>query len=149
MEPQKLQALELLLLGKSNSTVARALEVDRSTIARWRQEPDFSELYQSQKSELQSEVKERLSLLTNQAIDVFQGALEAKDTKVAMKLLERFDKQQEKVTTRDSLPHLEINMIQSPAVPMLTIDDVIAHNKNLPQPDPELLELSERLRKEM
>ena len=149
MEPQKLQALELLLLGKSNSTVARALEVDRSTIARWRQEPDFSELYQSQKSELQSEVKERLSLLTNQAIDVFQGALEAKDTKVAMQLLERFDKQQEKVTTRDSLPHLEINLIQRPAVPMLTIDDVIAHNKNLPQPDPELLELSERLRKEM
>lgn len=149
MEPQKLKALELLLLGKSNSAVARALGVDRSTIARWRQEPEFIEKYEAQKSELQSEVKERVSLLMNLALDVCQGALEAKDTKVAMKLLERFDKQQEKVTTRDSLPHLAINLIQRPAIPMLTIDDVIAHNKNLPQPDPELLELPERLRNEM
>jgi transposase len=149
LEPQKLQALELLLLGKSNSAVARALEVDRSTIARWRQEPEFAELYQSQKSELQTEVKERLSLLMNEAIDVCQGALEAQDTKVAMKILERFDKQQEKEEDKDSLPRLIVNLVENPPMPIMTLDEMIAYNKSLPGPDPEFIELSERIRQKM
>ena len=149
MEPQKLKALELLVLGKSKSAVARTLEVDRSTIARWRQEPEFNQMYQEQSADIRSEVRERLSLLMNQALDVCQKALEEQDVKVALKLLERFDRQQEREEDRDSLPQIAINLIQRPATPLLTIDDVIAHNKNLPRPDPELIGLSERLRKEL
>ena len=146
MEPQKLKALELLLLGKSNSAVARALEVDRSTIARWRQESEFAEIYQAQKSELQSEVKERLGLLMNQALDVCEKALEEQDIKVALKLLERFDRQQEKEEDKDSLPRLIVNIVDNPPMPIMTLDEMIAYNKSLPGPDPEFIELSERIR---
>ncbi len=91
MKPKQFRAIELILQGKPDTAIARELEVDRSTIARWRNSEEFRfELNQAREA-MQEAFKERLFFLVQQSIRVCEDALKSGDTRVALALIKRFD----------------------------------------------------------
>ncbi len=91
MKPKQFRAIELILQGKPDTAIARELEVDRSTIARWRNSEEFRfELNQAREA-MQEAFKERLFFLVQESICVCEDALKSGDTRVALALIKRFD----------------------------------------------------------
>jgi hypothetical protein len=73
-EPQK-AAIEFLLLGKSLSATARAIQIDRRTLYNWRQEELFQEVLEERRRELWSDAAGRLAALVHPSLDVMEQHL--------------------------------------------------------------------------
>ena|SRR5947207_2993667 len=74
-EKQK-AAVELMLLGKSMTAIAKEVEIDRGTLYRWRQDEDFQEALEQRRRELWSVAADRLAGLVHPSLDVLEQHLE-------------------------------------------------------------------------
>jgi hypothetical protein len=81
-------AIDLLILGHTDHTVAAQTGVTRETICRWRNENPYfmAELNQRRKAMWQS-AHERIRGLVGKAIDIVEKALNADDVKAAFTVL--------------------------------------------------------------
>jgi hypothetical protein len=78
-------AIEHLLQGKSDRSVAEAVGVSRQTVWEWRnRDPLFIAELNRQRVELWSEARDRLKSLANRALDVIEIQLGSDDPKVAL-----------------------------------------------------------------
>ena len=147
LKPNQIKALELILLGLSDHAVAGKIGMDRSTIARWRKEEEFSLELAMRLKELKMGMNEKLLFLANKSLLVCEEALGKGNTKVALALIRRFDVLNEKDNESNfQLPQIHVTLKQAEHNYTLDIDDIIAHNKALPEPDKDLIELGKELR---
>lgn len=75
LNEKQLAAIELLVAGKSYSAAAKAINIDRSTLFRWRQDELFQEVLRERHEELWSEATQRLRGLVHPSLDVLEQHL--------------------------------------------------------------------------
>ena len=75
LNEKQLVAIEMLILGKSVSSTARDLQIDRSTLFRWRQEAHFSEYLTQRRQQVWNEANDRLRAMVNRSLDVMEEHL--------------------------------------------------------------------------
>ena len=68
-------AIELLVVGKSYSAAAKAINIDRSTLFRWRQDELFHQALEERHQELWSEATQRLRGLVHPSLDILEQDL--------------------------------------------------------------------------
>ncbi len=76
LNEKQLSAIELLAAGKSYSTTAKLIEVDRSTLFRWRQDVEFQDRVQARIQSLWGEASERLKSMVEPSLEVLAQHLE-------------------------------------------------------------------------
>ena len=82
---QQMNAIGLIMEGKSDRAVAEAVGVTRQTVNEWRnRDIIFIAALNKERIELWTEARERLKSLTGQAVDVLGRQLESSDPKVAL-----------------------------------------------------------------
>jgi Helix-turn-helix of insertion element transposase len=84
---QQLQAIELMVAGGRPGVVARQVDVDRATLWRWRQLPEFQAHLKRVRAELHGARVDRVWTLMDKAYDVVDEHLEEGDSQVALRLL--------------------------------------------------------------
>lgn len=83
-QPQ-MNALALIMEGKSDRVVAESIGVSRQTVNEWRnRDVIFIAALNKERVELWTEARERLKSLTGQAVDVLGRQLESSDPKIAL-----------------------------------------------------------------
>ena len=75
LNEKQLAAIDLLSCGKSYTAVAKSIDVDRRTIYRWRQNPEFAGTLEERRLELWEEASERLRALVQPSLDVLEHQL--------------------------------------------------------------------------
>jgi transposase-like protein len=75
LNEKQLAAIDLLSRGKSYTAVAKSVDVDRRTIYRWRQKPEFAGTLEQRRLELWEEASERLRALVHPSLDVLEQQL--------------------------------------------------------------------------
>lgn len=82
---EQANALEHLLQGQSDRSVAEAVGVSRQTVSEWKNhDPLFIAELNRQRSEMWLEARERLKSLANRALDVVESQLGSGDPKAAL-----------------------------------------------------------------
>jgi len=85
LSQQQMNAIGLIMEGKSDRAVAEAIGVTRQTVNEWRnQDVIFIAALNKERIELWAEARERLKSLTGQAVDVLGRQLESSDPKIAL-----------------------------------------------------------------
>ena len=84
LTPEQLNAIDLLILGKTDREVAEIVGVRRETITKWHKNPFFSAELNVKREELWIDAKLRLKSLVHEAVNVLTGGLASKDEKVAI-----------------------------------------------------------------
>jgi Helix-turn-helix of insertion element transposase len=88
LDPRQLRAVDLLVEGKTDTQVAAEIEVDRSTVWRWRKrDPFFRAELARRRDELWNASGERLRALRLRAFDAIDDALDRGDWRAAVALL--------------------------------------------------------------
>lgn len=86
LSPNQIKAIELLLTGKSNNDIAFELGIDRSTLYRWKQEPEFIVEMNKQINEYTEQARISTSFLLSEAIETL--AKSVKDNpKIALEII--------------------------------------------------------------
>jgi hypothetical protein len=81
-------AIDLLILGHTDHTVAEQIGVARETICRWRNEnPYFMAELNRRRKDVWQTAQERLRGLVGKAIDILEKALQPDDVKAAVTVL--------------------------------------------------------------
>jgi len=84
LTPEQLNAIDLLILGKTDREVAEIVGVRRETITKWHKNPFFSAELNVKREELWIDAKLRLKSLVHEAVNVLTSGLASKDEKVAI-----------------------------------------------------------------
>jgi len=84
LTPEQLNAIDLLILGKTDREVAEIVGVRRETITKWHKNPFFSAELNVRREELWVDAKLRLKSLVHEAVNVLTNGLASKDEKVAI-----------------------------------------------------------------
>jgi hypothetical protein len=85
LSQQQMNAIGLIMEGKSDRAVAESIGVTRQTVNEWRnQDVIFIAALNKERVELWAEARERLKSLTGQAVDVLGRQLESNDPKIAL-----------------------------------------------------------------
>jgi len=84
LTPEQLNAIDLLILGKTDREVAEIVGVRRETITKWHKNPFFSAELNVRREELWIDAKLRLKSLVHEAVNVLTNGLASKDEKVAI-----------------------------------------------------------------
>jgi len=85
---EQLNAIDLLVMGKSDREVAEAVGVHRTTVTGWRlYNPHFQAALNRRRKEVFGAAVDRFRSLLQKALDVVEGALEEGDPKIAMEVL--------------------------------------------------------------
>lgn len=87
LSPDQLQAINLILAGKSYGEVAEALGKDRRTLYSWRQNPHFLAEMGRRRKEMYEAGQSRLHGLLDKAITVMEHKLDEGNVKVAFEVL--------------------------------------------------------------
>jgi hypothetical protein len=87
VSPKQERAIELLLAGETPTQIARQLEVDRSTLYRWQDQPDFLALLNRNRRALGESFQARIESLLGLAIAAIEEALHQGDGKTAINVL--------------------------------------------------------------
>ena len=88
LSEKQLQAITLLIAGKSVTDTAIAITVDRRTLQRWRSNnPHFQAEYNRQRTEIYDSAQQRLHGLVHKAVDVMAQALSDGNLQAAIQLL--------------------------------------------------------------
>jgi hypothetical protein len=66
----------MLVVGRSLTNIAKAIEVDRKTLYRWRKEDEFLDVLNARRREVWGDVVGRLRDLTNPSLEVMAEHLE-------------------------------------------------------------------------
>ena len=138
LSPKKLQAIALLLEGKSNVKVAEELGIDRATIARWRKEPGFTEFFQLQVAELKINQGNKLLNLSRKALDVIEKSLDDGNLKAAVFVINRQDRLEE-IANRNhaDLPRIYVELKPAEHNYTVSADELLEINKKLGVIEPE------------
>ena len=82
---EQANAIEHLLQGQSDRTVAEVVGVSRQTVSEWKNhDPLFIAELNRQRSEMWREARERMKSLANRALDVVELHLDSDDPKAAL-----------------------------------------------------------------
>ena len=84
LTPEQLNAIDLLILGKTDREVAEAVGVRRETVTKWHKNPFFSAELSIRREELWVDAKLRLKSLAHEAVSVLTRGLSSTDEKVAI-----------------------------------------------------------------
>ncbi len=85
LSQEQMNAIENLLLGKSDRAAAETVGVSRQTICEWRNhDPLFIAELNRQRSELWSEAHQRLKSMANRALDAVELQLDSGDPKTSL-----------------------------------------------------------------
>ena len=84
LTPEQLNAIDLLILGKTDREVAEIVGVRRETISKWHKNPFFSVELSIRREELWVDAKLRLKSLAHEAVNVLTNGLHSSDEKVAI-----------------------------------------------------------------
>ena len=138
LSPKKLQAIALLLEGKSNVKVAEELGIDRATIARWRKEPGCTEFFQLQVAELKRNQGNKLLNLSRKALDVIEKSLDDGNLKAAVFVINRQDRLEE-IASRNhaDLPRIYVELSSAEHNYTVSADELLEINKKLGAIEPE------------
>ncbi len=79
--------MQAMLSGETVTAAAKTAGVNRTTVHRWRNDPDFLAALNSYRSELRDTQHDRLARLASNAIDVAEQALEDSDIRTALAVL--------------------------------------------------------------
>jgi len=77
-------AIEFLIQGRSDRSVAETIGVNRSTIWEWRKNPIFVAALNKQRNEMWKESRERLKNLAGSALDTIERQLANDDGRIAL-----------------------------------------------------------------
>ncbi len=81
----QLQGIDLLIAGQSKSEVAAVLGIDRVTVWRWHNEPEFQAQYNQRCHDIYDANADKLRALGDQAIDVLAEMLSSKKENIRLK----------------------------------------------------------------
>ena len=85
---EQLNAIDILVLGKTDQETAKTVGVARETVNRWRNDnPYFAAELNKQRKESWGVNKHRLQALTTKAVDAIETALDGGDSRVAIDVL--------------------------------------------------------------
>ena len=84
LTPEQLNAIDLLILGKTDREVSEAVGVRRETVTKWHKNPFFSAELSVRREELWLDAKLRLKSLAHEAVNVLTRGLSSQDEKVAI-----------------------------------------------------------------
>jgi hypothetical protein len=88
LAPEQENAVDLLVLGKSDREVAENLGLARETVTRWRHEhPVFIAELNHRRKALWTEAHDRLRTLVGKAVDILEQAVAGGDLKAAVEVL--------------------------------------------------------------
>jgi hypothetical protein len=76
LHEKQLAAVEMLVLGQALTSVAKALEIDRRTLYRWRKDDAFLAVLNARRREVWGDVVGRLRDLTHPSLEVMAQHLE-------------------------------------------------------------------------
>ncbi len=77
-------AIEFLIQGRSDRSVAEAVGINRSTLYEWRKNPIFVAALNKQRNEMWKESRERLKTLAGSALDTIERQLANDDGRIAL-----------------------------------------------------------------
>lgn len=84
---KQLNAVDLLVLGRTDKEVAEAIGVHRCTVASWRYSPHFQAEVNKRRREIWGAAVDRFRSLLKKALDAVEKALDEGDAKTAIELL--------------------------------------------------------------
>jgi hypothetical protein len=84
LTPEQLNAIDLLILGKTDKEVAETIGVGRNTISKWYKNAFFIAELNVKREELWVDSKLRLRALASEAVNVLTNGLHSSDEKVAI-----------------------------------------------------------------
>jgi DNA-binding CsgD family transcriptional regulator len=84
LTPEQLNAIDLLIFGKTDKEVAETIDVGRNTISKWYKNAFFIAELNARREELWKDAKLRLKSLAHEAVDVLSNGLHSSDEKVAI-----------------------------------------------------------------
>lgn len=84
LTPEQLNAIDLLILGKTDKEVAETLEIGRNTVSRWYKNAFFIAELNVKREELWIDSKLRLRSLASEAVNVLTNGLHSSDEKIAI-----------------------------------------------------------------
>jgi len=84
LTPEQLNAIDLLILGKTDREVSEIVGVRRETITKWHKNPFFIAELNVKREELWTDSKLRLKALAHEAVNVLTNGLHSSDEKIAI-----------------------------------------------------------------
>jgi DNA-binding CsgD family transcriptional regulator/glutaredoxin len=84
LTPEQLNAIDLLILGKTDKEVAETIGVGRNTISKWYKNAFFIAELNVKREELWVDSKLRLRALASEAVNVLTNGLHSSDEKIAI-----------------------------------------------------------------
>jgi DNA-binding CsgD family transcriptional regulator len=84
LTPEQLNAIDLLIFGKTDKEVAETLGIGRNTISKWYKNAFFIAELNARREELWKGAKLRLKSLVHEAVDVLSNGLRSPDEKTAI-----------------------------------------------------------------
>jgi len=84
LTPEQLNAIDLLILGKTDREVSETVGVRRETVTKWHKNPFFSAELSIRREEIWADAKLRLKVLAHEAVNVLTRGLTSADEKVAI-----------------------------------------------------------------
>lgn len=84
LTPEQLNAIDLLIFGKTDREVAETIGVGRNTISKWYKNAFFVAELNARREELWKDAKLRLKCLAHEAVDVLSNGLHSSDEKTAI-----------------------------------------------------------------
>jgi DNA-binding CsgD family transcriptional regulator len=84
LTPEQLNAIDLLIFGKTDKDVAETIGIGRNTISKWYKNAFFVAELNARREELWRDAKLRLKSLTHEAVDVLSNGLHSSDEKTAI-----------------------------------------------------------------
>ncbi len=84
LTPEQLNAIDLLILGKTDREVSEIVGVRRETITKWHKNPFFIAELNVKRDELWTDSKLRLKSLAHEAVNVLTSGLHSSDEKIAI-----------------------------------------------------------------
>ncbi|HQB08175.1 MAG TPA: hypothetical protein PK712_09965, partial [Rectinema sp.] len=84
LTPEQLNAIDLLILGKTDREVSEIVGVRRETITKWHKNPFFTAELNVKREELWRDSKLRLKSLAHEAVNILTNGLHSSDEKIAI-----------------------------------------------------------------
>lgn len=84
LTPEQLNAIDLLILGKTDREVSEIVGVRRETITKWHKNPFFTAELNVKREDLWRDSKLRLRALASEAVNVLTNGLHSTDEKIAI-----------------------------------------------------------------
>ena len=84
LTPEQLNAIDLLILGKTDREVSELVGVRRETVTKWHKNPFFTAELNVKREALWTDAKLRLKALVHEAVNTLTSGLHSTDEKVAI-----------------------------------------------------------------